>query len=136
MILKHGDYLSYELPKNWTAEEDDDNLLIYNPDGNGSVTVSFFNILDSSVFLDEYVSIFAKKFIDKNNIKMHSPLILLTKEGKTVLSGTGTESDGWFIKLWVVAKYPKIVFSTYMSERKNREVKICDSIIESMKFIL
>lgn len=53
MILKHGDYLSYELPKNWTAEEDDDNLLIYNPDGNGSVTVSFFNILDSSVFLDE-----------------------------------------------------------------------------------
>ena len=102
MILKHGDYLSYELPKNWTAEEDDDNLLIYNPDGNGSVTVSFFNILDSSVFLDEYVSIFAKKFIDKNNIKMHSPLILLTKEGKTVLSGTGTDSDGWFIKLWIV----------------------------------
>lgn len=136
MILKHGDYLSYEFPKNWTAEEDDDNLLIYNPDGNGSVTVSFFNILDSSVFLDEYVSIFAKKFIDKNNIKMHSPLILLTKEGKTVLSGTGTESDGWFIKLWVVAKYPKIVFATYLSERKNREVKICDSIIESMKFIL
>lgn len=72
----------------------------------------------------------------KNNIKMHSPLILLTKEGKTVLSGTGTESDGWFIKLWVVAKYPKIVFATYLSERKNREVKICDSIIESMKFIL
>ena len=72
MILKHGDYLSYELPKNWTAEEDDDNLLIYNPDGNGAVTVSFFNILDSSVFLDEYVSIFAKNFIDKNNIKMHS----------------------------------------------------------------
>ena len=63
MILKHGDCLSYELPKNWTAEEDDDTLLIYNPDGNGSVTVSFFNILDSSVFLDEYVSIFAKEFI-------------------------------------------------------------------------
>ena len=136
MILKHEDYLSYEIPENWTAEENDDNLLIYNPDGNGAVTVSFFNILDSSAFLDEYVSIFAKNFIDKNNIKMHSPLILLTKEGKTVLSGTGTDSDGWFIKLWVVAGYPKIVFATYLSERKNKEVKICDSIIKSMKFIL
>ena len=51
MILKHGDYLSYEPQKIGQRKKMPDNLLIYNPDGNGSVTVSFFNILDSSVFL-------------------------------------------------------------------------------------
>ena len=75
--------------------------------------------------MDGQVSITAKRFIDKNNIKLHSPLILFnTEEGKTILRGTGTISDDWFIKIWAVAKYPKIVFSAYQSQRKNKEVKI------------
>ena len=134
MMLDHNEYLNYALPNNWCAEEDRDNLLLYNPTGNGAITISFFNVLNTKETLDEQISILAKRFIDQNNINLHSPLILFNKECKTILYGTGATSDGWFIKLWVVAKHSKIVFATYQSERKSVEVKICDSIIDSFQF--
>jgi len=84
--------------------------------------------------LDEHISIMAKKFIDQNGIILHNPLILYGAETKTTLYGTGTTSDNWFIKLWIVAKYPKIVFATYQCEKKTSEVKKCDTIINSMNF--
>ena len=99
--------------------------------------MSFFNILEMKKTLDEQISIMASKFIDQNGIKLHGPLILYgTKETKTTLYGTGTTSDNWFIKLWIVAKYPKIVFATYQCEKKTSEVKKCDAIINSMEFSL
>lgn len=135
MIFWHKDYLTYELPYSWCAEDEKENLIIYNPNGYGAITISFFNILEMSETLDEHISIMAKKFIDKNRIILHTPLILYgTKETKTMLYGTGTTPDNWFIKLWVVAKYPKIVFATYESDTKTSEVKKCDEIINSIKF--
>lgn len=137
MIFSHKDYLTYELPNGWCSEEEKENLLIYNPNGEGAITISFFNILEMRETLDEHISIMAKKFIDQNSIKLHDPLILYgTKETKTTLYGTGITSDNWFIKLWIVAKYPKIVFATYQYEKKTPEVKKCDAIINSMKFSL
>lgn len=135
MMFNHREYLNYELPNNWCAEENEDCLLLYNPDGNGAITVSFFNMLNASKSVDEQVSILAKKFVDQNNIVLQSPLILTEKKGKTTLYGTGITLDGWFIKIWVVAKHPKIAFATYQSEQKNKEVKICDSIIDSIQFM-
>lgn len=134
MMLEHNEYFNYILPNNWCAEEDMDTLLLYNPNGSGAITISFFNVFDTMYTLDEQISILAKRFIDQNNINLHSPLILFNKDCKTILGGTGTTLDGWFIKLWVVAKHPKIVFATYQSERKSVEVKICDSIIDSFQF--
>ncbi len=134
MTLNHNEYLDYTLPNNWCADEGTENLLLYNPDGNGAITASFFNVLDTKESLDEQISILAKRFIDQNHIKLHSPLILFNRDGKTTLYGTGITSDGWFIKLWVVSKCPKIVFATYQSERNSSEVKVCDSIINSFHF--
>ena len=134
MMFNHNEYLNYTLPNNWCAEENADNLLLYNPNGNGAITTSFFNVLNTNESLDEQISILAKRFIEQNNIYMHSPLILFNRAEKTILYGTGTTSDDWFIKLWIVAKHPKIVFATYQSERKSAEVKVCDSIIDSFQF--
>ena len=137
MIFSHKDYLTYELPNDWCSEEDEENLFIYNPDGEGAITISFFNILEMKESLDEHISIMAKRFIDKNRIMLHDPLILYgTEETKITLYGTGITSDNWFIKLWIVAKYPKIVFATYQCEKKTSEVKKCDTIINSIKFSL
>ena len=133
-MFNHNEYLNYTLPNNWCAEENADNLLLYNPNGNGAITTSFFNVLNTNESLDEQISILAKRFIEQNNIYMHSPLILFNRAEKTILYGTGTTSDDWFIKLWIVAKHPKIVFATYQSERKSAEVKVCDSIIDSFQF--
>ncbi|MBR2972095.1 MAG: hypothetical protein IKC61_04115 [Clostridia bacterium] len=134
MMCNHNKYLDYMLPNNWCAEEGIDNLLLYNPSGKGAITISFFSVLNIEESLDEQISIMAKRFIDKNNINIHSPLVLFNRVGKTILYGTGTTTDGWFIKLWVVAKEPKIVFATYQSEQKSAELKVCDSIIDSFQF--
>ncbi len=133
-MINHNKYLNYELPNDWCSENEADNLILYNPNGNGAITTSFFNIFNTEESLDEQVSILAKRFIDQNDINLKSPLILFNSEDKTILYGTGTTSDNWFIKLWIVAKHPKIVFATYQSERKSAEVKICDSIINSFQF--
>jgi hypothetical protein len=133
-MFNHNEYLNYAIPNNWCAEENKDNLILYNPRGNGAITISFFNVLKTNESLDEQVSILAKNFVDKNNINLHSSLILFNRDSKTIMYGTGTTSDHWFVKLWVVAKHPKIVFATYQSERKSSEVKVCDSIIDSFYF--
>ena len=135
MIFSHKGYLTYDLPNDWCSEEGEDDLLIYDPNGEGAITISFFNILEMKETLDEHISIMAKKFVDQNRITLHNPLILYGSEAtKITLYGTGTTSDNWFIKLWIVAKYPKIVFATYQCEKKTSEVKKCDAIINSIKF--
>lgn len=136
MIISHDDYLTYELPNGWCAEENEENLIIYDPNGEGALTVSFFTAFMPTETLDRYLSIMAKKFIDQNKIKLHNPLIIYgTDETKITLFGSGVEPDNWFVKLWIVAKYPKIVFATYNCEKITREVKEYDAIINSMKFV-
>ena len=134
MTLNHNEYLDYTLPNEWCAEEDEDTLLLYNPDGNGAITMSFYNVLDMNKSAVEHASQMAKRFVDYNEIELHSPFVLFQKEGKTILYGTGTEPDGGFMKLWIVAKYPKIVLASYHSEQESDEVTACDSVIDSFRF--
>lgn len=99
------------------------------------MTISFFSIFDMNKSLDEHISIMAKKFVDKNEISLYGPLILCgSKESKLTLYGTGVTSDKWFIKLWVIARYPRIAFATYQSEKKTSEVKKYDTIISGTNF--
>ena len=133
-MFNHNGFLNYKLPHSWCAEEDADKLLLYNPNGHGAMIISFFNTLDTEKSLDEQICILAQRFINRHVINLHSSLILVNKGSKTLLYGTGTTADNWFIKLWIVAKRPKIVFATYQSERKNPEVRICDSIVDSFQF--
>lgn len=134
MTLTHNGYMKYTLPDNWCAEYDSDILSVYDPCGEGAITISFYNLLTREISVEEQISIMAKKFIDKNSIQVTTPLILIDKDGKRVLRGTGTTADGWHIEIWVIAKYPKIVFATYQCEQKSKEVEVCDSIIDSIQF--
>jgi len=52
-----------------------------------------------------------------------------------VLYGIGNTPDQWFIKLWVIAHFPKVVFATYQSEKKTSELKKVDQIISSFTFV-
>ena len=132
-MVVNNDFFNYELPDDWCYEENEENLSFYAPDGDGAMTVSFLRLQETAESLDEKVSIIAKKFIDQNQISIKSPLILSEdNNGKKVLFGEGTTDDGWFIKLWVVAKYNRIVLATYHSEHKNKEIQKCDSIINSL----
>jgi hypothetical protein len=135
--VKHGDYLNYEVPSNWVIEEDDDTTSIYDINGDGALTLSFFTVIELEKSFTEHISMMASKYINNNHIKLQNPLILNgTKKNKTVLYGTGINADNWFIKIWLVAKLPKIVFATYYSEKKTSEVNIVDKIIDSFRFSL
>lgn len=133
-MFNHNECFNYDLPSGWFTEDSDESLIFYNPIGNGAMTMSFFNVLNEKESLDEQISVLARNFITQNCITMDAPLILFNKDEKTILYGTGATSEKWFIKLWVVAKYPKIILATYLSERKNPEVKKCDLIIDSINF--
>ena len=116
---RYGEYLKYCLPKQWVAEEEGDMLVLYHPRGNGAMVLSFFSLFEAEQPLDKRVSIFAKKFIDGNGIITEDPLLLLEKDGKTVLQGEGMT---------------KLILATYDSEKKNKEERACDAVIDSFRF--
>ena len=132
--LNHNGYLDYEIPLHWVAEEDDDTLAVYDPDGEGAMTASFYNMLaDRSI--DEQITVMAKKFTEQNAITVDKSMFFIHGgEKKTVLCAAGITQDKWFVKLWVAAKKPKIVMITYQSPKKTKEIEICDAIVESMHF--
>ena len=135
MQLLHKDYLQYELPDFWHSEEENDFLNIYDPNGEGAITISFLNIISKDLQLETYICSLAKQFVDLNKIELLKPLILYNREDQLRLHGYGFSNNKEFIKIWIVAKYPKVVFATYYSATKTKEVDVCDSIIESMKFL-
>ncbi len=137
MNVSHGEYLNFEIPHNWIIEENDDNTSIYDNNGEGAITLSFYTAMDIQQPFDEHISVMAKKFIDNNQIKLHHSFVLdTTNKDKLVLYGAGTASDNWFVKLWIVAKYPKIVLATYQSEKKTSEVRKVDKILDSFQFVV
>ena len=100
MIVKLRNYLMCELPDGWTAEENSGVTSIYRADGDGALTLSYHSIAEMQGTLDAHISIMAKRFLDENQVKLKHALILDgTQKGKTVLYGTGTLPDSWFIKL-------------------------------------
>lgn len=132
--LNHNGYLDYEIPLHWIAEEDGDTLTVYDPDGEGAMTASFYNMLaDRSI--DEQITVMAKKFTEQNAITVDKSMFFIHDgEEKTVLCAAGITQDKWFVKLWVAVKKPKIVMITYQSQKKTKEIEICDAIVESMHF--
>lgn len=136
MIVKLRNYLMCELPDGWTAEENSGVTSIYRADGDGALTLSYHSIAEMQGTLDAHISIMAKRFLDENHIKLKHALILDgTQKGKTVLYGTGMLPDRWFIKLWVIAKYPEVVFATYQSEKETAELKKIDKVVSSLVFV-
>ncbi len=135
MTFNYNGYLRYKLPSKWCAQQDEDNLILFDPNGQGAIVISFFNVLNTETSLVEYISIFTKKFVDQNKITLNSPLIVFERNDKTILNGTGITSDGWFIKLWAIVKFPRIVFSTYQSRQKSKEINMCDTIVDSFEII-
>lgn len=76
----------------------------------------------------------AVKFINDNKIKIDGNFIVdTTNENKHTLYGTGKTEDGWFTKIWIIARLPKVFVITYSYKTKSSsEIKTVDQIIESM----
>lgn len=136
MTINHNNIVEFQIPDNWVSEENDGNLAIYNPSGEGAITVSFYSLLQINSDICEQISVMAKKYVDQNSIKLDKPLVVYNSpQEKTILYGTGHTSDDWFIKFWMIAQYPRVIHASYLCKKKGREIKKCDNIIESINFI-
>jgi hypothetical protein len=135
MKVKHGDYLSFDIPPKWVVDENDDSTSVYSSQGEGAITLSYYSVVSLQSSLEEHISIMAKKFIENNGITINRSFVLdTTQKDKIVLHGNGTTSDNSFISLWIVTKLPRIVLATYLYQTKTTEIKIAEKIVDSIKF--
>jgi hypothetical protein len=132
MVLKH---FSIELPDDWRLEQGEV-MSVYSINGKGAITLSAYSIIESEGYsIEEKLCIMAKNYIQKNKIQIKGSLIM-QNDINTIVYGEGKSSDDWFVKLWVVATYPRVIVSTYYCKKRIRkEVAICDNIIKSIRFI-
>ena len=127
--------LEYELPKKWRFEEDEETLSLFDPNGNGAMTVSLYRTLPQNSSLEGQIVTIARKFVDNFGIILDHPFIMKNKDDSLALEGEGKTNDNWFIKIWVIGRHPKIAFVTYQSNTKTNEIKKCNLIVNSMRFL-
>jgi hypothetical protein len=135
MNINNDDNLSFVIPNNWEYEDNNDSISIYDPEGVGAITISTYSILKIDCSLAEYISQMAVKFINENKIKIDGNFIVdTTNPNYYILNGKGIDTEGWFVKLWIMAKELKIFVITYHSQKKSAsELKTVNQIIESIK---
>ena len=134
MIYEDKD-LTFEVPDDWVVEDEDGIRSIFNEDGEGAITMSFYRIVKLEATIEKQIKDMALKYIHDANIKVEKePEIVISNIEKSVICTMGKALDGWFVKLWVVASFPTIIVITYWSEEKTKELDIVDKIVESFKF--
>lgn len=135
MRIKHGNYLTFDIPNNWEKYEEDDITCIYNENSEGMMTMSFYSILNYDNTLENYTIDMASNFIKDNEIKLTNELKMEnSSEEKIVVSAEGKTIKGDYIKIWAIARYPKLVIVTYENIKKDDEINIINRIVDSFTF--
>ena len=134
--IRHKNYLNYHIPKKWIVEENDDCTIIYNEYGKGAFILSFYTFMEAREDFNKQVNSMGEKFAIDNEIRLETPFIHnQTNKNKTVLCSTGyATSDNEFFKIWIIAKYPKVIIATYNSKEKNEELDVIEKIVDSFQF--
>lgn len=137
VIVYHKDYLKYCIPNGWNNDDNEDgSVTLYNDEhGKGALTLSFYSTIDENEFTPNSIISSAIRFADKSKIDVEGNLICRVSGKKTLLSFIGKDDEGWYVKYWSVAEFPRIVIATYYSEDDLDEIEIADEIISSIEFI-
>ncbi len=132
--MNFKNWFTYKLPRKWRVQQEEDNLLMFNPNGEGALVLSFFKVTVPLECLQQKMEDMAERFIDQNNIKSETLPEFFDFGEKRVLCRSGEEPDGYFVKIWIVSNGLKAIVATYHSEEENAEVKLCNAFIESIFF--
>ena len=133
MLIKHKGFIEYELPDGWESEIDGENLIIYDPDGEGAMVMSFYRAADKMP-IENRIYKMAEHFVEHSHIKLLSEFSE-SNDGhkKFSVCCEGIDDNNWYTKLWIIAKYPRIVVASYNNKGKSNEVATYDEIVKSMK---
>ncbi len=135
--IKHDDYLTYSIPQSWINDDNDEDgiVTIYEEDGIGTLTMSFYTVMYDPGSLIDFVGKIERETAAQSNIKLSSTgMIFLARDGKHTSAIDGVLDDGALVKLWVVAKGRRFIVATYIYEKKTKEYDVMDEIIKSMTF--
>lgn len=133
--IKHSDYLTYSIPESWIHDNNDEDgiVTIYDEDGLGALTMSFYTVMYDPGSLISFVGRIERDTATQSNIELSSTgMIFLSKDGKHTSAIDGMLSDGTMVKLWVIAKERRFIVATYIYEKKTKEYSIMDEIIKSI----
>lgn len=124
-----------ELPDGWHIDCDDVYSL-YSNSGDGALTISSLSLVSDDIHsLEERVCIMARQFIREKKIIISGSLMLEGGEN-VIVYGKGKTPDNWFVRIWIIAKGPRVLVSTFYSRKnKRQENNECNKIIESIKII-
>ena len=121
-----------ELPEGWTAEEEDESLLIFDPEGPGTLQVTCSEMEDGLVD-DDDLRYFAEELIEEGQEPARvsiGPLHGLKFEYQDA------DTDEWVIE-WYLAADDLFFFITYSCPRLDRgeEDAAVDAVLRSLELV-
>jgi hypothetical protein len=122
MQVLYQNTLRLSLPFGWVAEEGENILACYHPNGDGALTVSLHAAETGGETLESYLDMLAERYSKKCVVKVTRVLLLSHLRKKQLASsGEGITSDGWKTAYWFVSDGQQIATFTYLSKERTRE---------------
>ncbi len=136
MRVVYQNTLRLTLPFGWRAEEGEDCLLCYHPNGEGAQMVSLHAAETGGETLTAYLILLAKRYITQNEIRLTSRLIPDDSYPNCIsVSAEGEQSDGWNTAFRFVSSGRQVAMFTYLCQTRTREWKKAVRIAERVVFI-
>lgn len=133
MLIRHKGFVEYELPDGWESEVNGENVIIYDPDGEGSMVMSFYRST-GDMPIEKRIYKMAQSFVEQIMIKQLSDFSESNDNRRVFrVCCEGIDANNWYIKLYIIAKSPRIVVATYNNKIKNHEIETYNEIVKSMK---
>ena len=136
MRVVYRNTLRLTLPFGWRAEEGEDCLLCYHPNGEGAQVVSLHAAETGGEELMEYLVLLAKRHIKQNDVCLTRTLTLDESHANRVsVSAEGEQADGWNTAFRFVSNGWKVAMFTYLCQTRTREWDKAVRIAERAVFI-
>ena len=125
----HTDLWSAQLPDNWVGEEDDEGVLLYNPDGPGELQVTVSE-KEEGLVDEEDLEYFAAELVEEGI----QSLIVRVGEFQGLLFEYDEEDVHW--REWYLAYDELFFYVTYNCDLVDRHVEdpLVQDILKSISF--
>ena len=133
MLIRHKGFVEYELPDGWESEVNGENVIIYDPNGEGAMVMSFYRST-GDIPIEKRIYKMAQSFVEQIMIKQLSDFSESNDNRRVFrVCCEGIDANNLYIKLYIIAKSPRIVVATYNNKIKNHEIETYNEIVKSMK---
>lgn len=129
------DWFSILLPDDWTYEENEYTISIYNTKNpKGAIQISLYDRTDPGIPRSKLVKDELERFLNQFDVRFDVNTKKVIDAPNFTLANASGICDGDFIKVWTIVNDKKFLLITYNSPKKTRELSTVDNIIYSISF--